>query len=139
MSIPYLYIMSDVSKLYIFDGFSEAEVSFFLLMSQTQYRKNGERIINIGDVSNGCAYYISKWSVRVIQGGVEVATLGEGSFFWEIALITDEPRTATIEAIEDTELQVFLKDDFLTLFKHGAHSEDMKKEVMRRIKERVKK
>ncbi len=137
--IPYLHTMSDVSKLYIFDGFSEAEVSFFLLMSQTQFHKKGEKIMSIGDRSNGCAYYISKWSVKVIQGWVEVATLWEGSFFGEIALITDEPRTATVEIAEDTELQVFLKDDFLTLFKHGAHSDEMKKEVMRRIKERMTK
>ncbi len=131
--------MSDVSKLYIFDGFSESEISFFLLMSQTQYRKAGERILTVGDASNGCAYYVVKWSARVTQGGEEVAILGPGSFFWEIALITDEPRTATVEVAEDAELQVFLKDDFLTLFKHGTHSEEMKTEVMRRIKERMKK
>lgn len=58
----------------------------------------------------------------MIQGGEIVATLGVGSFFGEITLITDEPRTATVETIEDTEIQVFLKDDFLTLFKHGKHS-----------------
>lgn len=52
--------MSDVSKLYIFDGFSESEISFFLLMSQTQYRKSGERILTVGDASNGCAYYVVK-------------------------------------------------------------------------------
>ena len=73
----------------------------------------------------------------MIQGGEIVATLGVGSFFGEIALITDEPRTATVETIEDTEIQVFLKDDFLTLFKHGKHSSEMKAEVMRRIQDRV--
>lgn len=129
--------MSQVDELYIFDGFSQEEISFFLLMSQTQYRKAGERIITIGEISNGCAYYINKWSVRVIQGGEIVAILWIWSFFGEIALITDEPRTATVETVEDTEIQVFLKDDFLTLFKHGKHSNEMKAEVMRRIKERV--
>lgn len=52
--------MSQVDELYIFDGFSQEEISFFLLMSQTQYRKAGERIITIGEISNGCAYYINK-------------------------------------------------------------------------------
>lgn len=52
--------MSDISNLYIFDGFSEAEISFFLLMSQTQFRKAGERIMTTGDQSNGCAYYVNR-------------------------------------------------------------------------------
>ncbi len=129
--------MSQVDELYIFDGFSKDEISFFLLMSQTQYVKSGDRIITVGDMSNGHAYYINRGSVRVIQWGEIVATLWVGSFFGEIALITDEPRTATVEALEDSELQVFLKDDFLTLFKHGKHSDEMKTEVMRRIQTRV--
>ena len=131
--------MSDVSNLYIFDGFSETEISFFLLMSQTQLRKSGEVIISVGDESNGCAYYINRGSVRVTGGGKELAVLESGSFFGEIALITDEPRTATVETVEDTELQVFLKDDFLTLLKRGAHSDEMRTEMLRRIMERVKK
>jgi CRP/FNR family cyclic AMP-dependent transcriptional regulator len=131
--------MSDVSNLYIFDGFSETEVSFFLLMSQTQFRKAWEVVISVWDESNGCAYYINRGSVRVIGWGKELAVLESGSFFGEIALITDEPRTATVETIEDTELQVFLKDDFLTLLKRWAHSDEMRTEMLRRIMERVKK
>ena len=28
-----------IDELYIFDGFSKEEITYFLLMSQTQYRK----------------------------------------------------------------------------------------------------
>lgn len=59
--------MSQVDELYIFDGFSKDEISFFLLMSQTQYVKAGDRIMTVGDMSNGHAYYINRGSVRVIQ------------------------------------------------------------------------
>jgi hypothetical protein len=52
--------MSDAKNLYIFEGFSDAEVAYFLLMSQTQMRKAGEKIMSIGDQSNGCAYYVTK-------------------------------------------------------------------------------
>jgi CRP-like cAMP-binding protein len=127
-----------MKNLYIFEGFSEAEVAYFLLMSQTQYRKIGETIIHEAEQSNGCAYYVNRWVVKVTQSGKELANLGPGSFFGEIALITDEPRTATVEALEETELQVFMKDDFLTLLRRSVHSEEMRTEVMRRIKERVK-
>jgi CRP/FNR family transcriptional regulator, cyclic AMP receptor protein len=130
--------MSDINDLYIFEGFSDTEISFFLLMSQTQYRKAGERIMTIWEESNGCAYYVTRGAVQVTQGGEVVANLGPGSFFWEVALITDEARNATIDTIEDTELQVFLKDDFLTLMKRGAHGDEMRTEMLRRIMERVK-
>lgn len=55
----------NIENLYIFDGFSKEVVAFFLLMSQTQYRKPNEVIIKEGDTSNGCAYYINSGKVKV--------------------------------------------------------------------------
>ena len=129
----------DIEKLYIFDGFSKEVIAFFLLMSQTQYRKPGEVVIREFESSNGCAYYIQSGKLRVTIADKEVAILGAGEFFGEIALITDESRTATVEVIEEAELQVFLKDDFLTLLQQSTHSENMKQEIRRRIIENGKK
>ncbi len=128
-----------IENLYIFDGFSKEVIAFFLLMSQTQYHKAWETIIKQGEASNGCAYYINSGKVRVFQWKKELATLEAGGFFGEIALITDDLRNATVEIIEDAELQVFLKDDFLTLLQQSAHSEEMKEEIRRRIIENGKK
>ncbi len=130
--------MSNIESLYIFDGFSKEEIAYFLLMSQTQYRKKWEIIVAMNDASNGCAYYINSGHLKVIREGNEIALLGPGSFFGEIALITDEPRNATIEAIDDVELQVFLKADFLVLLERSKHAEEMKTEIKRRIAENVK-
>lgn len=127
-----------IDELYIFDGFSKEEITYFLLMSQTQYVKTGERILSVGDTSNGCAYYINNGSVRIIKWGQEIATLGTGAFFGEIALITDEPRDATVEAVEDTELQVFLKDDFFTLLQRSRHGAELQAEILRRVRQKVK-
>jgi CRP/FNR family transcriptional regulator, cyclic AMP receptor protein len=76
--------------------------------------------------------------VKVVRGGNEIALLGPGSFFGEMALITDEPRTATVEVIDDAELQVFLKEDFLVLLNKSSHTKEIKEEIMRRIKEMVR-
>jgi CRP/FNR family transcriptional regulator, cyclic AMP receptor protein len=127
-----------LDSLYIFDGISKEEVAYFLLMSQSQHRRKGEAILTIGDQSNGCAYYINSGHVKVVRGGNEIALLGPGSFFGEMALITDEPRTATVEVIDDTELQVFLKEDFLILLNKSSHTKEIKEEIMRRIKEMVR-
>ncbi|MBC7503885.1 cyclic nucleotide-binding domain-containing protein [Candidatus Gracilibacteria bacterium] len=129
----------NIESLYIFDGFSKEVIAFFLMMSQTQYRKKGEIVIQKGEVSNGCAYYINSGKVSVHNGSKEIAVLSEGGFFGEMALITDEPHNATIEVVEDAELQLFLKDDFLTLLQQSAHSAVMKEEIRRRIIENSKK
>jgi hypothetical protein len=55
-----LFMTNDIRTLYIFQGFSEAEIAYFLLMSQTQHRKQGERIIAEREESNGCAYFITR-------------------------------------------------------------------------------
>ena len=128
-----------IENLYIFDGFSKEVIAFFLLMSQTQYRKAGETILKKWEVSNWCAYYINSGKVRVSQDKKVLAILESGGFFGEIALITDDVRNATVEVVEDVELQVFLKDDFLTLLQQSAHSEEMKEEIRRRIIENGKK
>jgi len=41
-----------------------------------------------------------------------LAELGESSFFGEMSLITDRPRTATITALSDTECYVLSKKEF---------------------------
>lgn len=104
-------------------------------MTQAQYRKKGEVVLKQGDESNGCAYYINSGSVRVLIDGAEVARIEKGGFFGEMALITDDRRSATVETLEDTELQVFLKEDFLTLITQSSHGSEFKDEIRRRIVE----
>ncbi len=124
-----------IEDLYIFEWFSKEVVAYFLLMSQVQYPKAGEVILKQGDVSNGCAYYINSGKLRVSIDGKEVDILEKGEFFGAMALITDEPRSATVEVVEDAELQVFLKDEFLTLITQSPNSEALKGEIRRRIVE----
>jgi CRP-like cAMP-binding protein len=52
-----------------------------------------------------------------ISFGTKVATLGPGSIFGELALLHEQPRTATITCSEDTELVFIKKDDFNALLK----------------------
>ena len=55
-------------------------------------------------------YVVVSGEVAVIADGpprIELTRLGESSFFGEIALVTTETRTATVEATQPTELLVF--------------------------------
>ena len=62
-----------------------------------------------------------------------VATLKPGEFFGEIALISAEPRTATIVAAEPTLLFTLISSDFqFVLGENPAAAAEMKRIALRR-------
>ncbi|MEO8841441.1 MAG: cyclic nucleotide-binding domain-containing protein [Kofleriaceae bacterium] len=75
------------------------------LIGQLELRDlyNGEEVFHEGDTGT-TMFVISEGEVEVAAYGQELATLGPGAFFGEIALITDLPRSATIRAKGRVEL-----------------------------------
>jgi hypothetical protein len=78
----------------------------------------GQILFRQGDAGD-CAYFIRTGAVEVLRGdpGREtvVARLGPGQFFGEMALLSSEPRNATIRAAETCSLSVLGKRNFETL------------------------
>ena len=73
----------------------------------------GEVVLREGEASDRF-YVIESGLVEVTQNGAVLRREGAGDFFGEIGLLRDVPRTATITAIEDTELVALERDDFLS-------------------------
>ncbi len=74
--------------------------------------QGGEEIIRRGD--HGDRFYVvSSGEVDVLVDGRPSRREGEGSYFGEIALLRDVPRTATVLAATDVELFALDRDDFL--------------------------
>jgi CRP-like cAMP-binding protein len=59
-------------------------------------------------------YVIESGSVSVVDDGEEIRRLGPGESFGEIALLRAVPRTATVRALEDTELGTLSGPQFLS-------------------------
>lgn len=72
----------------------------------------GSPVVREGEVSDRF-YVIVSGSVEVTAAGRMLRTESTGDFFGEIGLIEDVPRTATVTALEPTELLALDRDDFL--------------------------
>ena len=57
-------------------------------------------------------FLVSEGEVDVIRADHEVARLGPGDFFGEVALISGEPRNATVVAMSEVDTYVLGKTDF---------------------------
>ncbi len=71
----------------------------------------GETVISAGETGEEF-FLISDGEVDVVRADHEVARLGRGEFFGEVALISGEPRNATIIATEPLDTFVLGKSDF---------------------------
>jgi putative ABC transport system ATP-binding protein len=81
-------------------------------MSKRHYAA-GETIIRNGDPGEDF-FLVSDGQVEVIRADHEVARLGPGDFFGEVALISGEPRNATVNAQNAVDTYVLGKTDFET-------------------------
>jgi ATP-binding cassette subfamily B protein len=76
-------------------------------------------IFNQGELGN--KLYIVVWGkvdiVLTTESGIEqrLATLTDGDFFGEMALLEDAPRNASVRAVADTTLLTLAKEQFLNL------------------------
>ena len=114
----------DLSSSALFSSLSEKELSdVAALMSKEEYRKE-ELIFEQGEYGDRF-YYIVSGEVRIwLQlpdgGSKELATLGAGQCFGELALLDDLPRSADVEVKQDCELWSLRREEFLSLLRGNA-------------------
>jgi len=80
----------------------------------------GEVIVRQGEPGDDF-FLVADGRVRVSVDGQPAGELGAGEGFGEIALLRDVPRTATVEAVEDTTLYALERTEFLNVL--GGHDE----------------
>ncbi|MBP1715104.1 MAG: regulatory subunit-like protein [Deltaproteobacteria bacterium] len=105
-ALPLIPLFSDLKK-----------EEFLRLMPKIQARplSQGEFACRQGDPGNSL-FVISRGKVAVSRedperGKIFLNTLQEGDFFGEFAFFAQSPRTATVEALEETEILEILKGD----------------------------
>lgn len=107
-----LFVELTPSELAIVDG----------LLHERNYLKN-EVVFDEGEEGQAIYIVLSGEVLICRQGEPEtgrLATLGPGTFFGDLALLDDAPRTAQARAADDCQLVVFFRADFLGLMETHA-------------------
>ena len=94
------------------------DVEGLLPMIRERHVEAGEILFRAGDPGDAL-YIVARGKVEVLaegsetpESGKQLAVLGEGNAFGEMALLSGQPRTATIRATEETDLLEIAKEDF---------------------------
>lgn len=109
-------ILNLLKKIPLFQSLTEQEHLSIVKDVELQYFPADYTLFKQGDM--GVALYIVKTgSVTIFTDKGELATLKEGDFFGEMALIEDQPRMASAKTTQETELFVLRASVFAELLK----------------------
>ncbi len=110
----------ELAKLELFKPLCKEDISTLSSFSSILRYTRGETMVRQGDTGDSL-YIIRSGSVEVtLKTGnndpVSLASLGPGNCFGEMSLLTGEPRSATVTALEETQVVVVDKDGLKALF-----------------------
>ena len=102
-----------IEKVPIFKGAGEDLIRQMVIHLQPIVYTPGDYIFHKGDFGTEM-YFISRGTVEVVSedGSQVYATLTEGHFFGEIALLLSQPRTASVRALDFCDLYMLDKETF---------------------------
>ncbi len=123
----------------LFAGFGSAELKRLARDLYPRQYQAGEVVLKEGEEAAGF-YIVSSGQVEVVKdlGGPKetvLATLGQGDFFGETALLDGYPRTASIRALEDSQCLVMTRWDFLAELKSRP---EMAAQLLRTLARRLR-
>jgi CPA2 family monovalent cation:H+ antiporter-2 len=104
-----------VKRFPLFAGLTPEQCETVALHFQRRSAEPGERLIRVGDKAD-VVYFISSGQVEIVINGHSIKT-GPGDFFGEMALLSGEPRSADVTALDYCELLTLSRRDFRELLR----------------------
>lgn len=110
----------------LFQNLADSQVQ---TISEAVFEKEflpGDILVDQGDRSDG-AYFIISGSVKVYRisldgNPINIAILGSGEVVGEMSLVDEEPRSATVEAIQKTKTLVLTKSNLLRVLSQNTQT-----------------
>ena len=97
-----------------FNELSEEDLNLIAENVKMEYFPAEHILFKEGDEGDKM-YVIKRGQVQVVRNQTILAVLKDNAFFGEMALVSEEPRNATIKTVTDTELLTIDKYDFKRL------------------------
>lgn len=128
-----LEICRFLAKVELFSQHSPATLSEIAEEMEQEAHGPGVEVVRQGEA--GDRFYVVRsgsLDVRIAEDGKEemVRTLESGDFFGEVALLEDQPRTATVVTRENTELYTLSREDFLRAVEASKSFEDQLRDAL---------
>lgn len=124
-----------IETLKIFRWIPKEIVDEIIGSSERKTFLKGETIIREGEYPNETWYVIESGRVKVLVWEKNIVELSLWDIFWEIALLNDEPRNASVVALEDTRCLLLTRETLFHMINHDDNS--INKEIMRRMEQNL--
>jgi len=135
-----LAALSSLRRVPLFEALPEDKLAVLEAAAQRRSFRRGDIVFHKGDDGTSL-FLILEGQVRIVllsESGDEalLGVLDSGDFFGELALIDQQPRSATIVASEPTETLVLHRDDFLAFLRGTPEvAVDMLRILSQRLRE----
>lgn len=129
--------MQELYHLKIFTGIPKETIDIIIKNASKKVFAPWQAILRQGENSNGEWYIITSGEVEVFVNETLTTSLISWDIFWEIALLSDEKRNATIQAKTETHTLVLTQNMLLQLMEHDDSI--INKTIIQRIEENIKK
>ncbi len=125
-----------LKEIDVFQYFTQAQKERLSQQVRCHIFKSNQLVVKQGEEGHSLfivvegAVSVSVCTSKEQNSLVEVARLGAGNFFGEMALFTGEPRAATVIAITDIVIYEIAKDDILPLMKENPEFSQKVSEIL---------
>lgn len=126
----------NIFDLKIFEWIDKNIVKKILVCCKRKNYNTWDVVIFQWDESNWEWYIIKNWEVEVIIDNEVIATLKSWDIFWEIALLNEEQRIASVKAKTPLDVIILNQNDILELVANW--NESINKDIMKRIEQNLK-
>jgi len=130
--LNFIYIMNNIK---IFKWIALEDVKYILSKCDIEIFNSWTEIMTQGQDSNGKWYIVKSGEVEVFVDSKQITTLWEWEVFWEIALLSEGERTATVIAKTDVETYFITQERLIEIINN--YSNAVNKQIMQRIEENL--
>ena len=126
----------NIYELKIFESIEKDIIDDIIDNCEIRKYSKSEIILMQNEESNWEWYIIKSGEVSVNIEWEDIAKLSSWDIFWEIALLNEEERTATIRALTDIEVIVISIENILNIINNDSNK--INKTIMKRIEENLR-